>query len=551
MPLFKTAILTGKPLLQPRLLAASLSTTTSMSARSRARTIAPARMRKPRPNLHEEMRKARYLEDNFVHTPPLPEIEPDLERIALAERLQRNEFGATIRGAAFAEPVRPPMVSEADGSPETYRELYASVARVYAKKIELGDAQGISFSRNDFLDVHVDNARQAEESNALMRYFKRTQFLYSAPYFRLMRVNDEVPEFIILGASNCGKSSFINALVGHHKIAITSRKAGATQYLNSYGLGAISKDLVPPPHGCPTVGVVSLKPKSRRRGPGANLSLMVGSASPTCRGLVLVDTPGYGFRSRFAFGDAVMQYLGRRRSLRGAILLLSMQKDNPVSEQDEWVLRALALNGTPTLVVVTKIDKIGSEWPNKCAVYGQRLLNDLDTINRQATLGKWRKSTHDETHAVCFTAARIKSLENRSCGIAHIRTLLMEMAGLHLVNGKVSNKQETIEYNGPVVSHEEIAAAQTSHRSKTLAPKPSRAIQPDAYEQNMQKAGPWPHTGKILPTRIGSSSTGYQTLPEPVGPKLSHEMAFKKEVHDVRAARRAFAWAKKPRPWRR
>ncbi len=45
---------------------------------------------------------------------------------------------------------------------------------------------------------------------------------------------DKKPEFLILGRSNVGKSSFINTIVNRKNIARTSSKPGKTQTLNFY-----------------------------------------------------------------------------------------------------------------------------------------------------------------------------------------------------------------------------------------------------------------------------------------------------------------------------
>ena len=47
---------------------------------------------------------------------------------------------------------------------------------------------------------------------------------------------DNKPEFLMLGRSNVGKSSFINALVNRKNLARTSAKPGKTQTLNFYGI---------------------------------------------------------------------------------------------------------------------------------------------------------------------------------------------------------------------------------------------------------------------------------------------------------------------------
>ena len=44
----------------------------------------------------------------------------------------------------------------------------------------------------------------------------------------------DLPEFLLVGRSNVGKSSFINALIQRKNYARTSSKPGKTQALNFY-----------------------------------------------------------------------------------------------------------------------------------------------------------------------------------------------------------------------------------------------------------------------------------------------------------------------------
>ena len=45
---------------------------------------------------------------------------------------------------------------------------------------------------------------------------------------------DNLPEFLLVGRSNVGKSSFINTLINRKNYAHTSSKPGKTQTLNFY-----------------------------------------------------------------------------------------------------------------------------------------------------------------------------------------------------------------------------------------------------------------------------------------------------------------------------
>jgi len=51
---------------------------------------------------------------------------------------------------------------------------------------------------------------------------------------------DKLPEFLLVGRSNVGKSSFINTLINRKNFAHTSSKPGKTQTLNFYNINNTS-----------------------------------------------------------------------------------------------------------------------------------------------------------------------------------------------------------------------------------------------------------------------------------------------------------------------
>lgn len=217
------------------------------------------------------------------------------------------------------------------------------------------------------------------------------RFLYSAPRFLNLPINARVPEICLLGRSNVGKSTLINALAGvasssagrsHGSavssakrgqksslnanintkkgglgLAITSSKAGCTKTLNGYAFG------LPPPNSRPQPPSVkpdlsSDQPKPRTSTRSARRLLASHNHDPTpSAALVLMDMPGYGQNSRSEWGAEIAKYLSRRRALRGAILLVDAVAG--LKDGDRAVLRLLRDARVRVAVVLTKADKLG------------------------------------------------------------------------------------------------------------------------------------------------------------------------------------------------
>lgn len=128
-------------------------------------------------------------------------------------------------------------------------------------------------------------------------------------------------EIALAGRSNVGKSSLINRLLGHKKLARTSNTPGRTQTLNFYS---------------------------------------VDPAEPS-RGFYLVDMPGYGHASasltrRREWARFIDDYLANRETLRAILLLIDIRHNPQPLDMvmAEWLREATH----PYLVVATKADKI-------------------------------------------------------------------------------------------------------------------------------------------------------------------------------------------------
>lgn len=132
---------------------------------------------------------------------------------------------------------------------------------------------------------------------------------------------DGLPEIALIGRSNVGKSSLINALAARRNLAKTSSTPGKTRTLNYY---------------------------------------LVNGARMTDHAFYLVDMPGYGYAKqakseRIAWAHVAEQYFLERGPLRAIGLLIDAR--HPELASDLEVLRWFAEQKRSVFVVLTKSDK--------------------------------------------------------------------------------------------------------------------------------------------------------------------------------------------------
>ncbi|KAL7811599.1 P-loop containing nucleoside triphosphate hydrolase protein [Trichoderma gracile] len=270
-------------------------------------------------------------------------------------------------------------------------------------------------------------SQDAQISSAASFFTQGFQFLYSAESLKHHPKNLHIPEIIILGASNVGKSSFLNALVNNPSAARVSARPGKTTLMNAFGIGPLPNI----PRG----------------------TLKAGEKLPRYS-LVLVDTPGYGFKSQASWGDSVWKYIRARKMLRGAVVLLSSEKK--LMEQDRWILRTLAEANTRTMVVLTKADKGGGSWTQRCGDMATLVRDELKKISRLVGNG-WGEGSGwmPDIHVTAAGMDHVPRLGSGG-GVGGVRMSILEMAGFDLQDKEVKRKDETVTYGGPVVSFDDI-----------------------------------------------------------------------------------------------
>lgn len=146
--------------------------------------------------------------------------------------------------------------------------------------------------------------------------FRRTTFVTSAPDISKLP-NDVGAEIAIIGRSNSGKSSSINAICDQKTLAKTSRTPGRTRLINLFKVN---------------------------------------------EGIYLVDLPGYGYaqvpeQMKRQWQKAMTDYLQQRKCLCG--LVVTMDIRTPLRDHDRMIIDWSIAANLPCLILLTKADKFG------------------------------------------------------------------------------------------------------------------------------------------------------------------------------------------------
>jgi len=146
---------------------------------------------------------------------------------------------------------------------------------------------------------------------------------------------DNKPEFLLVGRSNVGKSSFINTLINRKNYARTSSKPGKTQTINFYYVN---------------------------------------------EEFYLVDAPGYGFANlnkakKKKFGLMMEDYLTNRENLKQVFMLIDFR--HKPSKDDLLMYKFLKHYNIPVTIVATKSDKLGI---TKHYAQKNLILNELNLL---------------------------------------------------------------------------------------------------------------------------------------------------------------------------
>src|SRR5574344_1396114 len=165
--------------------------------------------------------------------------------------------------------------------------------------------------------------------------------LIKNPEFKISAVSpsqypdDDLPEIVLVGKSNVGKSSFINTMVNRKKLARTSSEPGKTRQINFYNMD---------------------------------------------NKFYFVDLPGYGF-SKMSKSEQekvngfIDEYLHIRKNIALIVLLIDIRHEPGTNDRlmYDYIIRS----GFPFIVIANKADKIAV---TKVADRVKEIQDDLNPI---------------------------------------------------------------------------------------------------------------------------------------------------------------------------
>ena len=166
--------------------------------------------------------------------------------------------------------------------------------------------------------------------------FLNATFVKSCPN-RNEKPQAQKPEVLIVGRSNVGKSSLINALTQKKKLAFTSSKPGHTRLLNYYDID---------------------------------------------NKFYLVDAPGYGYAKGGIdldrlFAEMMTSYFDNNSDLKLVLVLLDARRE--LSTEDIEIIDYVKESNIPFALVITKYDKVNQKEKSALNKY----LKEMGLVNEQ------------------------------------------------------------------------------------------------------------------------------------------------------------------------
>ena len=163
---------------------------------------------------------------------------------------------------------------------------------------------------------------------------KSVEFVKAA--YKKEDFKDDLPQIALAGRSNCGKSTLINALIKRKKLAKVSSKPGFTRSINY---------------------------------------ILVNN------NFYLVDLPGFGYAKisknmKSLWEKLISDYFNYSKNLKIVLHLIDIRR--LITEKDRELMEFLNHYNIPSIIVLTKIDKLSKNQVNKnVSILKKQGFNDL------------------------------------------------------------------------------------------------------------------------------------------------------------------------------
>ncbi len=152
--------------------------------------------------------------------------------------------------------------------------------------------------------------------------------------------NNNLPEIVLVGKSNVGKSSFINTMINRKNLARTSSEPGKTRQINFYNID---------------------------------------------NNFYFVDLPGYGYskmskQEQVKVGSFIEQYLKIREKISLIIFLIDIRHDPTENDKLMYDYIVNKSGNHPCIILANKADKLAPTKVDARVIELQSILNPLKDI---------------------------------------------------------------------------------------------------------------------------------------------------------------------------
>lgn len=149
---------------------------------------------------------------------------------------------------------------------------------------------------------------------------------------------NKLPEIVLVGKSNVGKSSFVNTMINRKKLARTSSEPGKTRQINFYNIDET---------------------------------------------FYFVDLPGYGYskmskKEQEQVGKFIEEYLFNREEIALIIFLIDIR--HSPSANDKLMYNYVISSGLPFIILANKADKIAITKVDNAVKELQKKINPIGDI---------------------------------------------------------------------------------------------------------------------------------------------------------------------------